>query len=368
MNSIGVLIVDDSALVRQVLREIIDEQDGLRVTAAAANPDFAERYMEKEWPDVIILDVEMPGKDGITFLKEIMAKRPTPVIICSSITEKNARETVEALSSGAVSVITKPKVGMKDFLESSTRQIIDEIYMAVKTDVSLLTEKPKSVPFRSGQLDRHTADVILPPPEDKRQKAKGLETLIVIGASAGGTQAIEAVLKVLPKDAPPIAIVQHMPEKFTRAFAERLDALCTIRVVEAEKNMKLVPGHAVIAMGNYHMTLYRNGNGYAVDVVSGPLVSRHRPSVDVLFRSAAKNGAENILGIILTGMGDDGAAGLLEMKNAGCKTIAQDRDTSIVYGMPKAAYDRGSVMSVLPLGIIPQAILQFSEKRKQANG
>ncbi len=356
MSKIQVLIVDDSALVRQVMKEIVDEQDDMTVYAVASNPDFAEKHMEKQWPDVIVLDVEMPGKDGITFLKEIMAKRPTPVIICSSITEKNARETMEALSSGAVSVITKPKIGMKDFFNSHTQQIIDEIRSASKSDTKLLSGKSEKLPKK--KADRHNADVILPPPVKKTEN-KGYQKIVVIGASAGGTQAIEQVLKPLPKDVLPIAIVQHMPEKFTKAFADRLNTLCDVEVVEARKGVKMKQGRVVIAMGNYHLTLKRAGTEYSLDVVSGPLVSRHRPSVDVLFRSAAKLGSHNILGVILTGMGDDGAAGMLEMKQSGCITIGQNKETSIVYGMPKAAYDRGGVMRVLPLGLIPDAILQF---------
>lgn len=353
---INVMIVDDSALVRQVIREIVEEQDDMQVINTAANPDFAERYMAKQWPDVIVLDVEMPGKDGITFLREIMAKRPTPVIICSSITEKNARETIDALSAGAVSVITKPKIGMKNFLESNTSQIVEEIRTAAKSDAGLLAKKE----FKPSMQvkERNSADVILPPPVKKTEN-KGYNRIVVIGASAGGTQAIEAVLKPLPKNCLPIAIVQHMPEKFTKAFADRLNAICGIEVVEAENGMSMIPGRAIIAMGNNHLTLRRSGKEYSVEVMAGPLVSRHRPSVDVLFRSAARSGADNILGIILTGMGDDGAAGLLEMKNAGCITVGQNRETCIVYGMPKAAYDRGGVMRVLPLDIIPDVIINF---------
>lgn len=367
MSDIRVMIVDDSALVRQVLKEMIDSKKGFSVIATAANPDFADRYLEKEWPDVIILDIEMPKKDGLTYLKEIMERRPTPVVICSGVTEKNTRVSIDALSMGAVSVISKPQVGMKDFFHESEQLLLDSIRSAAKTNLSLLKkssakapQKPRMIePLKTVVAEKLTADVVLPPPQVKVD-SKGLEKIVVIGASAGGTQAIETVLRNLPVDCPGIVIVQHMPEKFTNAFAERLNGLCDIEVKEAEKNDVVKTGRAIIAMGNKHMTLQKKGKGYIVDVVDGPLVSRHRPAVDVLFRSAAKNGSSNILGIILTGMGDDGATGMLEMKNAGCFTIAQDKETCLVYGMPKVAKERGGVQKELSLGLIPQAIINFT--------
>ncbi len=356
---IKVLIVDDSALVRQVISDIVSQKGGMRVIAAAANPIFARRYMDREWPDVIILDIEMPEKNGLVFLREIMAERPTPVIICSGVTENNAKVTMEALSSGAVSVISKPQIGMKDFLLESEQLLIDEIRSAANVNVKLL--KTTKVPAPIPAVERkNNADVILSAPTS-RIHGDNLERIIVLGASAGGTQAIETVLRMLPPNAPGIAIVQHMPEKFTAAFAERLNSLCSIEVKEAQSGDEVKPGRAIIAMGGRHMTLVRKGIGYIVEVIDGPLVSRHKPSVDVLFRSAAKNGSSNILGVILTGMGDDGASGLLEMRNAGSPTVGQDQETSVVYGMPREAFLRGGVEKVLPLDMVANEIVRFGQ-------
>jgi len=354
---IKVLIVDDSALVRQVLTDIISHKKGIQVIAAAANPIFARRYMDKEWPDVIILDIEMPQKNGIDFLKEIMAERPTPVIICSGVTENNARVTMEALSAGAVSVISKPQIGMKDFLIESEQLLVDEIRSAANVNTQLLQVVKVPVPAVER---KNSADVILSAPT-VRVHGDNLEKIVALGASAGGTQAIEVVLRALPPGAPGVAIVQHMPEKFTLAFAERLNSICQIEVKEAQNGDVIKPGRAIIAMGGKHMTIIRKGNGYAVEVVEGPLVSRHRPSVDVLFRSAAKSGGSNILGVILTGMGDDGASGMLEMRNAGCPTVGQDKETSVVYGMPREAFIRGGVERVLPLERIADEIVRFGQ-------
>lgn len=352
---IKVLIVDDSALVRQVIGDIVSQKKGFRVIAAAANPIFARRYMDKEWPDVIILDIEMPQKNGIDFLKEIMAERPTPVIICSGVTENNAKVTMEALSAGAVAVISKPQIGMKDFLIESEQLLIDEIRSAANVNVKLLKAPRPLIP----SVERkNNADVVLSAPTI-RVNGDNLEKIVALGASAGGTQAIEVVLRALPPDAPGIVIVQHMPEKFTAAFADRLNSICKIEVKEAESRDVVRPGRAIIAMGGKHLTLVRKGNGYVVEVIDGPLVSRHRPSVDVLFRSAAKCGSSNILGVILTGMGDDGASGMLEMRNAGCPTVGQDRETSVVYGMPREAFLRGGVEKVVPLEKVAEEIIRF---------
>ncbi|HRX16774.1 MAG TPA: chemotaxis response regulator protein-glutamate methylesterase [Spirochaetota bacterium] len=359
MDLINVAVVDDSALVRQVISELLDNKYGIKVSFKAPNPIIAERYMDKEWPDVIILDIEMPEKDGLTFLKEIMEKRPTPVIICSGVTEKNARVTIEALSSGAFSIITKPKVGMKDFFLESEQLLADEVRAAYNSNRAILKKKTPAVEPVSRLIEkRYTADVVLSAPV-KKVDVSGLDRIVVIGASSGGTQAIEAVLSELPKNCPGIAIVQHMPEKFTKAFADRLNSICNIEVKEAEQDDQIIEGRAIIAMGGKHMSLKKSGNSYKVSILDGPLVSRHRPSVDVLFRSAAKYGGSNILGIILTGMGDDGAAGLLEMKQAGCYTVAQDKESSLVYGMPRVAFERGAALNVVSLGVVPDTIMKF---------
>ncbi len=355
MKKIKVLIIDDSALVRQVLTEMISKRSEFEVIGAPSDPIFAENYMKKEWPDVIIMDINMPKKDGLTFLKEIMQTRPTPVVICSSEIEANARASVEALALGAVSVISKPKIGIKDFLMESEKILVEAVRSAAATNIKAVKEvKTHSVIIEK----KNSADVIMAPPAGKMNTVIS-DKIVVIGASAGGTQALEYLLKELPVNAPPIAIVQHMPEKFTEAFAKRLNDISTINVLEAKGGEIMTEGYAYIAMGNRHLAVSYENKSYKLSVIDGPLVSRHKPSVDVLFRSAAKSGSKNILGVILTGMGDDGAAGMLEMKNSGCITIAQDKETSAVYGMPKEAFDRGGVSQVLPLYEVPKAIMNF---------
>lgn len=357
MTKIKVMVVDDSALVRQVITDILADNLQIEVISSAPDPVIAENYLKKEWPDVILLDIEMPKKDGITFLKEIMKKRPTPVIIISSLTMENARVSMKALSSGAVSVISKPAVGMKQFLIDSKQSLIDSIKSAAKTNSNVL----KKVSEKADNV-RNNADVILPPPV--YGKSLSGDRIVVIGASAGGTQALEYILTRLPSNSPGIAIVQHMPEKFTLAFAERLNRICQVEVKEAVNGDEIVNGKVIIAMGNKHLVLKKNNDRYFTEVKDGPPVSRHKPSVDVLFRSAAKNGGENIMGVILTGMGDDGANGMLEMKNAGCYTVSQSKESCAVYGMPKEAFERGAVNTVLDLDLIPTEILKFVSQEK----
>ncbi len=353
MNQIKVLIVDDSAVVRQVLTQMLDAAPDIKVINAVADPILAMERMKIQWPDVIVLDVEMPRMDGITFLKKIMQERPTPVVICSTLTEKGAQTTVEALGAGAVSIVTKPKLGLKQFLKDASDDLIAAIRNASYVNVKRLAVQnnrplPPSV--------KHNADVILPPAEN-RPMLQTTERVVAIGTSTGGTQALETVLTALPRVSPGIVVVQHMPEKFTEAFASRLDALCQISVQEARNNDRVVQGRALIAPGGKHMLLRRNGAQYFVEIVDGPLVNRHRPSVDVLFRSVAKCAGSNALGVIMTGMGDDGAAGLLEMRNAGARTVAQDEQSCVVYGMPKEAVKRGAVEKSLPLAAIDKEIL-----------
>ncbi len=340
MKPIQVIVVDDSAVVRQVLTGLLGEAPGIEVLYAAADPLLAMERMKHQWPDVILLDVEMPRMDGITFLRKIMAERPTPVVICSTLTEKGARTTMEALAAGAVAIVTKPRLGLKTFLTESADELVSTVRAAARANVRRLARRAGDPAVPPAPTGKNTADAILPPGAG-RAMTQTTERVVAIGTSTGGTQALEEVLTALPRVCPGIVIVQHMPEKFTAAFASRLDGLCRIAVKEAENNDRVVPGRALIAPGGRHMLLRRSGAQYHVEVVDGPLVNRHRPSVDVLFRSVAKCAGANAHGIIMTGMGDDGAAGLLEMHQAGARTTAQDEESCVVFGMPKEAIKRG---------------------------
>ena len=343
-----VLIVDDSAIVRQTLSSLLSSDDEIEVLATASDPFVAAERIAADIPDVITLDIEMPRMDGLTFLKRIMTQHPIPVVICSSLAEKGAQSTLRALDYGAVEIISKPRLGTRQFLEDSRTSICEAVKGAARARLS---------PIRKDALiePKLTADAILP--QASHAMAETTEKVIVVGASTGGTEALRALLEPLPADAPGIVIVQHMPELFTRAFANRLDGLCAISVKEAETNDTVLRGHALIAPGNHHLLLRRSGARYFVEIKDGPLVCRHRPSVDVLFRSAARYAGCNAVGVILTGMGDDGARGMLEMKQAGAYNIAQDEATSIVFGMPKEAIRFDGVHKVLPLSQIPSAIL-----------
>ncbi|WP_136414238.1 chemotaxis response regulator protein-glutamate methylesterase [Herbaspirillum sp. ST 5-3] len=354
MERIKVLVVDDSAVVRQVLTGLLENVPGIQVTHAVADPILAMERMKMQWPDVIVLDVEMPRMDGITFLRKIMSERPTPVVICSTLTEKGAQTTMEALAAGAVAIITKPRLGLKQYLKDSSDELITAVRTAVRANVRRLVPQQHAAPPVTA---KYTADVILAPAEGNAM-TQTTERVVAIGTSTGGTQALEEVLTALPRVSPGIVIVQHMPEKFTAAFAERLNSICQIAVKEAQNNDRVVPGRALIAPGGKHMLLRRNGAQYFVEVIDGPLVNRHRPSVDVLFRSVAKAAGANALGVIMTGMGDDGAAGLLEMRKAGAHTVAQDEASCVVYGMPKEAVKRGAVEKTVALNAIDKEILQ----------
>ena len=347
MKRIKVMVVDDSAVVRQVLTGLLEADPAIEVLCAVADPLLAMTRMKAQWPDVIVLDIEMPRMDGLTFLRKIMSERPTPVIMCSTLAEKGAKTSMEALAAGAVAVITKPKLGIKQFLNDSCDDLLATVKTAVHANVKHLAVREKN-----------TADAILPPVENRTAMIQTTEHVVAIGTSTGGTQALEVVLKALPRVCPGIVIVQHMPEKFTAEFAARLDNICSISVKEAQNNDRVVPGLALIAPGGKHLLLRRRGAQYFAEVVDGPLVNRHRPSVDVLFRSVAKSAGANALGIIMTGMGDDGAAGLLEMRNAGAHTIAQDEESCVVYGMPKEAVLRGAVEKTVPLNAIAREIQQ----------
>ncbi|MGV7930405.1 MAG: chemotaxis response regulator protein-glutamate methylesterase [Spirochaetota bacterium] len=349
-GGIRVHIVDDSALLRQALTEILSSDPDINVIGASSDPLFAENHFNREWPDVIILDVEMPRKDGITFLQEIMARRPTPVIIFTA----HGKIAMQAMAAGAVEVLSKPSLELKKFLYDSVTMLTDAVKSAAQAKVAKIPARPAADIKIKPKL---TADSVLTP-WDGRTVTRTKDRVVAIGASTGGTQAIEYVLTALPKQSPGIVIVQHMPEKFTQAFAERLDDICEIEVKEATHGDPVRSGQALIAPGNRHLLLNRRGDEYYVTINDGPLVSRHRPSVDVLFRSAAKNAGANTLGIIMTGMGDDGAAGMLEMHNAGAHTIAQDEKSCVVFGMPKEAIKRGGVDETLPLEKMPHVIMK----------
>ena len=359
MAKIKVLVVDDSAVIRQVLSEIINRDPSLELSAAVADPIFAMKRMEQQWPDVIVLDIEMPRMDGITFLRKIMSERPTPVVICSTLTEGGTETTMQAMSSGAVEIIAKPKVGAKAKLQEDSNLLTDAIKSAARANLKRL-KQIQSV--GGGKLDvpqKNTADVILPPAARTGALNETTQRIVAIGTSTGGTQALEFILTRLPRLCPGLVIVQHMPEKFTAAFAARLNSVSELEVKEAENGDKILPGRALIAPGGRHTLIKRSGAQYYVEVVDGPLVSRHRPSVDVLFRSVSKSAGKNALGIIMTGMGDDGAAGMKEMHDAGAKTIAQDEASCVVFGMPQEAIKRAAVDEVRPLDTIPNAILEY---------
>ena len=352
-NRIKVLVIDDSAVVRQVMTGILESDRTLEIIGVAADPIFAYERMKIQWPDVILLDVEMPRMDGITFLKKLMQERPTPVVICSTLTEAGAATTVEALSAGAVAVIAKPKIGLKQFLSESAQELTNTIRNAARVNVKRLAARPGVVPVPG----KNSADVMLKAPTRGNAMSHTTEHVVALGTSTGGTQALQTVLASLPSVTPGIVIVQHMPPQFTAAFAARLDSLCEIDVREAKDNDRVIPGRALIAPGGKHMMLKRSGAQYYVEVKDGPPVNRHCPSVDVLFRSVAKCAGRNALGVIMTGMGDDGARGLKEMRDAGSHTVAQDEATCVVFGMPKEAIRLEAAVRGVPLEAIPNLIL-----------
>ncbi len=413
---IRVMIVDDSAMVRETLKELLDSDQGLETVAVASDPVFALRKMEREKPDVVVTDIEMPRMDGLTFIKTLMAKDPLPIVVCSSVSEEGSDNALRAVEYGAIEIIQKPKVGTRQYLEESRVAICDVVkaaflsfsarrgpttsafrgagprapecppsnarmpeggrfepdrHSAGRTHAEARAEflaglggKPsgqaaqQTEPNRPRTVDpKLTADVMLPKPDLRADAVERTDAVVVIGASTGGTEALKTFLEALPEDCPGIVIVQHMPERFTAAFAKRLDGICRVTVKEAEHDDEVVRGRALIAPGNRHTLLRRSGSRYFVEVKDGPLVCRHRPSVDVLFRSAARWAGRNAIGVIMTGMGDDGARGMLELAQTGAYTIAQDEGTCVVFGMPNEAIKLGSVDRVLPLGSIAAEIL-----------
>lgn len=359
---IKVMLVDDSAVVRQTLTEVINKDPDIEVVAACSDPYIAAKKLRTEIPNVIVLDVEMPRMDGITFLKKIMSQNPIPVIICSTLVEKGSETTLRALEYGAVDIIQKPTVGTKKFLEEAQILLTDAIKAASRASLKKISANTKQV------APKLTADAMLSAAGGKAM-SRTTESIIVIGASTGGTEAVRSVLEAMPQDAPGIVVVQHMPPGFTTSFAKRLDGLCKINVKEASDGDSILRGHALIAPGGLHTMIKRSGARYYTEVKEGPMVSRHRPSVDVLFRSAARYAGKNAIAAILTGMGDDGANGMKEMHDAGAFTIAQDKATSVVYGMPAVALKRGGVDVVLPLQEITEALVlgrRLEKKRRMA--
>lgn len=354
-GKISVLIVDDSALVRNTLVDILESDQDIEIMGTAGDPFIAASKMRSRVPDVITLDVEMPRMDGITFLRKIMTQHPIPVVICSSLVGAGSKTAMKALEYGAVEIIQKPALGTKQFIEESKIRIIDTVKAAAISKLRKLN-KPRKVP------PKLTADAILRKPAANKAMLATTEKVVAVGASTGGTEALRTMLEALPPDAPGFVVVQHMPEHFTTAFAKRLNDLCRVSVKEAVNNDTVIPGQVLIAPGNRHMLLKRSGARYFVEIRSGPLVSRHRPSVDVLFRSTARYAGKNSIGVIMTGMGDDGARGMSEMKEAKAYTIAQDERTSVVFGMPKEAIKREAVNKVLPLESIAKAVLQYSRR------
>ena len=361
-RKIRVLIVDDSATVRQTLAAVLESDPQIEVIGVASDPFVAARRIRDEIPDVITLDVEMPRMDGITFLKKLMAQHPIPVVMCSSLTEAGSETLMQALEAGAVDVILKPKMGVAEALAESRIRICDAVKAAAGARISGRRAPPPAMHAVVREPEKKlSADAMLPPPSG-RAMARTTETIVCIGASTGGTESLREVLEALPANAPGIVIVQHMPEKFTASFAKRLNDLCEVDVKEAEDGDAVLRGRVLIAPGNLHTMIERSGANYYVSVKQGPLVSRHRPSVDVLFRSAARSAGSNAVGVIMTGMGDDGARGLEEMKQAGARTIAQDEATSVVFGMPKEAIARGCVDKIAPLSQIAPELLRAAAR------
>jgi two-component system chemotaxis response regulator CheB len=346
INKIKVAIVDDSALIRSVMTEIVNSQPDMEVVGVAPDPLVARELIKRVNPDVLTLDVEMPKMDGLDFLEKLMRLRPMPVLMVSSLTERGSEITMRALELGAVDFVTKPKISIQSGMREYTELITDKIRAAARARI-----KPRTVhaPVAGGQ----TAT----PLPQLRSPLTSSEKLIIIGASTGGTEAIREFLMQMPSDCPGILIAQHMPEGFTSSFAKRLDSLCKISVSEAQGNERVLPGHAYIAPGHSHLLLVRSGANYMTRIEQTDPVNRHRPSVDVLFRSAAQAAGKNAVGVILTGMGKDGAQGMLEMKNAGAHNFAQDEASCVVFGMPREAIAIGAAHEVAPLPSLPGLVL-----------
>lgn len=343
-----VLIVDDSALIRSVMKEIINSQPDMEVVGAAPDPLVARELIKQTNPDVLTLDVEMPKMDGLDFLEKLMRLRPMPVVMVSSLTERGSEITMRALELGAVDFVTKPKISIQHGMLEYTELITEKIRTASRARV-------KAAPPRAPGGGAHAVEGL----PLLRNPLTSSEKLIIVGASTGGTEAIKDFLMQMPSDCPGILITQHMPEGFTRSFAKRLDSLCRISVSEAAGEERILPGHAYIAPGHSHLLLARSGANYVTKLDQGPPVNRHRPSVDVLFRSAAVCAGKNAVGVIMTGMGKDGAHGMLEMKHAGAYNFAQDEASCVVFGMPREAIAIGAADEVGPLNELPARVLHY---------
>ncbi|MCP5158104.1 MAG: chemotaxis response regulator protein-glutamate methylesterase [Gammaproteobacteria bacterium] len=369
-DKIKVLIVDDSALVRQILTEILSRDPGIQVVGSAADPYAAREKIKKLNPDVLTLDVEMPRMDGLTFLSNLMRLRPMPVVMVSSLTENGAAVTLQALELGAVDFVTKPKVDIAHALDDYALEIREKVRMAAGAKVQERRAPPPVVaaaatPTRPTTTpEKYSADVILQR-QGQRRPFKTTDSIIAIGASTGGTEAIKEVLIRLPQQCPGVVITQHIPEAFSGPFARRMDSVSALSVCEAQDGQQVMPGHAYIAPGDRHLMLVRDGARYVCRLSDGPPVNRHRPSVDVLFRSVAAHAGLNAVGVILTGMGDDGAQGLKEIHEAGAPTIAQDEQTSVVWGMPGQAVKLGGVDKILPLEAISAQIMRLVEEHNR---
>jgi len=359
MSAIKVLIVDDSAVVRKVLVEVLRAHKGIEVIGTAPDPVFAMERMKARWPDVIVLDVEMPRMDGVTFLRKLMQERPTPVVICSTLTEAGAPTTLEALAAGAVTFITKPRLGLQDFLAGAAAEIATAIRAAAGANVRRRALPGPAAARPAVAPPKHTADVILAP-ANGRAMSRTTERVVALGTSTGGTQALEQVLSALPAVTPGIVIVQHMPPVFTKAFAERLNSTCDVAVKEAEHGDVLRPGLAIVAAGNYHLTIDRSHGEPRVSLNQEDLVSGHRPSVDVLMRSVAREYGGRAIGVIMTGMGKDGSDGLREVRKKGGHVVAQDKASSVIFGMNREVILNGDASEVVDLTEIPRVLMQLS--------
>ncbi len=359
-KKIRVLIVDDSSLVRQMLTDILNESGDIEVVGVANDPLIARERIKALNPDVLTLDVEMPRMDGITFLSNLMRLRPMPVIMVSSLTERGAQTTLRALELGAVDFVSKPKIDIAGTLRDFSEEICAKVRVAAHARVRARIDTPSL-----SVIPKYSADAVLPALVAQR-RLRTTERIIAIGASTGGTEAIRAVLQGMPADGPAVVIAQHIPAAFSGAFTHRMDTLCAMSVCEPRDGQQIVPGHVYIAPGDRHLMVERDGARYLCRLHDGPPVNRHRPSVDVLFRSVAQNVGRNAVGAILTGMGDDGARGLREMADAGAPTVAQDEASSVVWGMPGAAVKHGGVRDVVPLDRIAEAVLRLAASVNEA--